>query len=112
MALKSDNLNAIAADAGDELLVLLTEYLRTIAYRSGWPANYINGMKVSMTDDFTIYVDPNPDLQEDIDDLEYGNLNALPNAAIRPFILRASDVIEQLIEEKALPRLFAELGVL
>jgi hypothetical protein len=112
MASKSDNLNALVASEADDLLVLLTEYIRTIAYKSGWPANYISNMKVSMTDDSTIYVDPNPDMQDDIDDLEYGNLNALPNAAIRPFILRAPDVIEQFIEEKILPKLLVELGVL
>ena len=109
--LKSDNLNFLSESSVKELIVPLTEYLRKIAFDSGWPAHLIQHLSVDFDSNYTLFVDYPDSAKEEIENLEYGDINGLPNAAIRPFILRAQEVIGSIIERKILPTLLVDMGV-
>jgi hypothetical protein len=110
--LASADLNDLCDVAVENIVPPLEEYLRTIAYNSGWPANFIANLNISVDEDYTLSISYPDDMEDEIGDLEYGNLNALPNAVIRPFLLRAPDVINQILQDVILPQLLADLGVL
>jgi hypothetical protein len=110
--LKNDNLESLTEKSIKELIVPLTEYLRMTAYNSGWPAHLVQKMNVTFDNDYNLLVDYPDDVKEDIEDLEYGDLNGLPNAAIRPFLLRAPGMIGLVLEQKILPSMLLEMGVI
>ena len=112
MLLENGKLEELCDQASNQLIAPLTEYLRTLAYTSGWPAHLIQGLSVNTTNDYTLYVDTDPEKDEEIGDLEYGALNSLPNAVIRPFTLRAPAVAGQILEQDIIPKLLYDLGLL
>ena len=79
----------------------LTELLHTLAMDAGWPAEVIAVLKISVSEDGTMYVDYPEEYSEQIGDLEYGDINGLPNAVIRPFIARAGSVINPIVATAA-----------
>lgn len=89
----SENINNIISVVSADLTKPLTELLHKLASDSGWPADVIQVMKVSHSDDGTLYVDYPDEYAEEIGNLEYGDINGLPNAVIRPFIARAPSII-------------------
>ena len=76
------------------LLGDLTFELRDLARNSGWPERIINFLSViAQNGDITIsYPDK---LASEIDYLEFGDLNDLPNAVLRPFGSRIDSYISK-----------------
>ena len=79
-----------------------------MALESGWPSRIISQLEVRTSGD-EMYVYYPDDIKEDVENLEYGDINSLPNAVIRPFLLRAGQLeesksssllIEELLREK------------
>ena len=112
MLLANVDIEQLCDVAIEDIVPLLTEYLRTTAYNSGWPANFIANLEVSVDKDYTLFVTYPDEMDDEIGDLEYGHLNSMPNAAIRPFLLRAPNIVNQVLQDIILPQLLAELGVL
>ena len=112
MQSRSVNLEALSDKTADTLIDPLTTQLRLIARESGWPARLIQGLTVTVDDTHTLYVDYPDELREDIENMEYGDINGLPNAAIRPFIFRAPKLVEEIIREQTLQDLFIQAGVI
>jgi hypothetical protein len=110
VSIKIDSVDYIAEDAADILKDPLTLELRTIAHASGWPSRLISAMEINYEDGDLVINWPE-ELNEDIDNLEYGDINSLPNSAIRPFLLRAPSTITKVIERQSLGQLFMALGV-
>ena len=81
------------------------------AYESGWPAEYIAGLNILVDNEYELFVDYPEDLQYGIENQEYGDINGLPNAAIRPFLYRSPEVVGAVLEQEILPELLVELGV-
>lgn len=106
MSLKTNSIDYIAEDAADILSDPLTLELRSMAHASEWPSSIISQMSIEYEDGALVVQYP-----EEADDLEYGDINSLPNAVIRPFILRAPSTIQKVIEREALGALFVEMGV-
>lgn len=111
MPTRNDNINTFAKKAIDGLLDPLTLQLRSLAESSGWPANIINSISVVADDNYNLHVDKPDELKAEIDDLEYGAEFGLPNAVIRPFLLRASASVEAALEDIVLGDLFEEVGI-
>ena len=111
MPTRNDNINTLSKKAIDSLLEPLTIQLRSLAESSGWPANIINSISVIADEDYNLHVDKPDELKEEIDDLEYGAEFGLPNAVIRPFLLRASATLESALEDIVLGDLFEEVGI-
>ena len=111
MLLESDEIDRICQETADSLVGPLTEQLRMMAFYSGWPANFIQSLSVKVAEDYTLYVDYPEDMSDDIGDLEYGGLNSLPNAAIRPFMMRAHFTINKALEDELVPKLLEQLGM-
>jgi hypothetical protein len=109
--LRRDSIEILEEEDMKELANALTQMLRLIAHRSGWPAELIGELSVTLTDEHDIIVDYPDSLAGDIEDMEYGTLNTLPNAAIRPFMSRAVAFIEEFIEQRLVPKLMYQLGV-
>ena len=96
---------------GNILSSSFTPELRSMARGSEWPARAAYDMEIN-------YVNGNLDLQysqemaEEIENLEYGDINSLPRSVIRPFIYSAQPKIEEAYEVHALDLLFMEGGVI
>lgn len=112
MHLRNVSLNELSEQAAQELLRPLTKELRLLALSSGWPAEAIKSLTVALDDTYTLYVDYPEDIRETVENLEYGDINGLPNAVIRPFIFRAPKIIEEYIKASMLQELFIETGVI
>jgi hypothetical protein len=106
--LENAEIDRICQETANSLVGPLTEQLRMMAFSSGWPANLIKQISVKVAEDFTLYVDG---IDEDVEDVEYGSLNSLPNAAIRPFMLRAHFFINKEFEDVLVPKLLEQLGM-
>ena len=108
MLLESDEIDHICQETADSLIAPLTEQLRMMAFYSGWPANLIQQLNVEVAEDYTLYI---TGIDENVEDMEYGTLNTLPNAAIRPFMIRAHFMINKVLEDELVPKLLDTLGV-
>lgn len=107
----ASNIEYIAEDVADILSTPLTLELRLMARSSGWPSHIIADLEVSYSDG-DLEVQYPEEISEEVGNLEYGDINSLPNAVIRPFILRSPHIVSKVIEQKALGALFVEAGVL
>jgi len=74
------------------LLGDLTFELRDLARNSGWPERIINFLSV-IAQDGNITISYPDKLASEIDYLEFGDLNDLPNAVLRPFVARIDGYI-------------------
>ena len=83
-----------------------------MASTSGWPANLTNALFIKYDNNYNLYIDYPSELATEIEDKEYGELNGLPNAAIRPFMYRSQAMIAALIADKVIGELFEEMGIL
>lgn len=86
----------------------LTPKLRQMALESGWPSYIISQLEVRLEGE-EMYIYYPDEIKEAVENLEYGDINSLPNAVLRPFMLRAGQVssspsnkilIEELLFEK------------
>lgn len=89
-------LTYVANDAAYTAIPLLENLLTNLATESEWPEHLIKAMSVQYDGENLILSYP-PELAEEINDLEYGTLNKLPNAVIRPFLSRSSDIIQNVL---------------
>lgn len=112
MLLKNDNLEHLSDSAAKELIEPLTNLLHSLAEKSGWPEDIILSLSVELNEDFEIFVNYPDSMRQEIEDLEYGAFQGLPNAVIRPFIYRAPSIIKQILEEQIIPELFYSLGIM
>ena len=112
MLLKSDSLEQLSEKASTELIAPLTELLHSLASTSGWSPSIVSALKVNINEKHELFVDYPDALKEEIEDLEYGAFGKLPNAVIRPFILRAPDIISNILETHIVSELFYSMGVI
>jgi len=110
VALRNDSIEAIAEDTSDTLSLPLTLELRTMANGAQWPSNFVAALTVDY-DNGEIVVNYPEALSEQIENLEYGDINSLPNSVIRPFIYRAQNDIKSVIERQALGDLMEMVGI-
>ena len=78
------------------LVETLTEKLRNIATISGWPASVVASLEVKNEGD-SLYITYDTSMSSQVDLLEYGDLNSLPNPVLRPFMYRAFEYIENTV---------------
>jgi len=112
MLLKSDNLEQLSESAAEELIQPLTDLLHSLAKDSGWPEDIIFNLSVKLNDSFDLTVYYPDTVKAEVEDLEYGKFQGIPNAVIRPFIYRAPSFIQKVLESKIIPDLFYSLGVI
>jgi hypothetical protein len=86
----------VANDAASAAIPSLENLLYTLAQDSNWPEYIIKSLSVQYDGESLILTYP-PELAEEIDNLEYGTLNTLPNAVIRPFLARSPAIIEEVL---------------
>lgn len=104
-----NNVEVLAEFVGNILSDEFTPKINSMARESEWPIEAAYDMQFN-------YNEGNLDLQyseemsQNIDDLEYGDINSLPKPVIRPFTYRAQPRIEQVYRDHALDVLFTEGG--
>jgi hypothetical protein len=111
VSLNVNRLYAISESTAEAVLPALTDELRSLARASNWPDYIIDEFYVDYADGYIEAVYP-AEHEGEIDSLEYGEPGTLPNAVLRPFILRSPSTIRQALEHIAAGELFLELGVL
>jgi len=107
----AETLEQYAKELAAELTPRLTTDLHIIAHQSGWPEDLIKVLKVDLSPTLQLEVTYPEENKTEVEDMEYGTPSQLPNAAIRPFILRAPKIIENFLETRTLPEMFVKLGV-
>lgn len=112
MQTRSVNIDSLSSQTASELVAPLTNQLRNIAFASGWPVELIQALTVEIDDTHTLYVNYPDEAKEAVENMEYGDINGLPNAVIRPFILRAPALVEETLRKSALQDLFIGVGIL
>jgi len=112
MPLKSANINQIASELSDDLIPILTEELRSMGRASHWPVDLIEALTVDVDDNYGISVDYPDELAEKIEDEEYGAPGKIPNAVIRPFILRAPKTVTKYLSNAVVNDIFPALGII
>lgn len=83
----------LTASQSDELLKELTFKLRDTARTSNWPERITNLLSVTVTNG-NVAVSYPDEIASEVDYLEFGDLNDLPNAVLRPFSARISNYID------------------
>ena len=94
---KTAKYESLSSGYVERLTSELTPKLRKMAHRSGWPAEVISKLEVRSDGSGGLYVYYPEDIAERVEDLEYGNLNALPNSVIRSFIYRTSSMMDEVL---------------
>jgi len=72
----------------------MTAKLRNQAYKSGWPSHVARKLTVKHDGGDNFYVDYPKEIEKDVLDLEQGNQDNPPNAAILRFMNRSHPHIE------------------
>jgi hypothetical protein len=103
---RKNNIDTLSREFSEHLKPKLEGLLFNLASASGWPSDVTDSIKINIDSDLNLSLDYPPEIKNKIEDLEYGAVGEIPNAVIRPFLLRAPRVIEQTIQEKALSKLF------
>lgn len=98
--------------AADKLIPPLTNLLHSLAQASGWPEDLANSLSLSLSNGYELSVEYPDELVHQIENLEYGSFQGLPNAVIRPFIFRAPAYIKQIEEQIAVSVMMKDMGVL
>lgn len=106
---KKSSINTLADRVSASLLGPLTEDLRQIATDSGWPESLISVLNVEVDLSYNLKVVYPESFKNDIEDLEYGVEFGVPNAVIRPFILRVGSTIQESIKSSVLEQMLAEV---
>ena len=102
---KSANLDALSEELSQYLKPKLEQLFINLASASGWPSDVINSIEVVIGPNSTLSLDYPDAMKNKIEDLEYGAIGEIPNAVIRPFMLRAPSYVETAFKEKALAQL-------
>lgn len=108
--LSASRVEDIAQDAVNTLSNPLTLELRAMANGANWPAHLIASLEVGY-DEGDLVINYPEEFKEEIENLEYGDINSLPNAVLRPFMLRSPMTIERVLASNSLGALMTEMGV-
>lgn len=100
----------IAQAAADTLSEPLTLELRSMANAAGWPAYLISVLMVDYEDGDLVINYPE-DVKEQIENLEYGDINSLPTPVLRPFSYRIKTDIDSVLEKQSLGALMVKVGI-
>lgn len=87
----------------------LTSSLRDMAYRAEWPTDVIVQLVIK-SEDSNLFIYYPEELEEQINNLEYGTPNQAPQSVFRPFIARFASELEQDVSEGIIDTL-AFMGV-
>jgi hypothetical protein len=99
-----------AKDVARKSALKLTPVLRDMAFRAEWPSDIIIQLNVEAVDSDLVVSYPD-DLEERINDLEYGSEESPASPVIRPFTYRFSKELEREVSE-TLVDILDEMGVL
>ena len=99
------NLDSLSEELSQYLKPKLEQLFINLASASGWPSDVINSIEVVIGPNSTLSLDYPDAMKNKIEDLEYGAIGEIPNAVIRPFMLRAPSYVETAFKEKALAQL-------
>jgi hypothetical protein len=99
-----------AKDVARKSALKLTPVLRDMAFRAEWPSDIIIQLKVDAVDANLVVSYPE-ELEERINNLEYGSEDSSATPVIRPFTYRFSKNLEQEVSD-TLANILAEMGVL
>lgn len=77
--------NSVIKKAADKAAEEFTPLLQDTAIKAGWPPYIVNEMYVK-EEDGELYIDYPTEMAQQIEDLEYGNKTAAPNAVLRTFL--------------------------
>ena len=76
-----------------------------------WPSNLIAALTVESNEEGELQVTYPEELAEAIENLEYGDINSLPNPVIRPFIYRSQGQVSKVIEHESVGALMEMVGL-
>lgn len=108
---RNASITDIAEDTCDILSNPETLELRVMAKGANWPDNIVNLLTVESDGDGALIINYPENITEDVENLEYGDINSLPTPVIRPFIYRAQNDVSRAIEKYALGEVMKVLGV-
>lgn len=106
--LSQKNTDSIASIVAASLQEQLTHLFTSLAEASGWPDEIVQSFNVVVHNDNAIELTYDPKYKAQVDILEYGDLDTIPNAVIRPFLARAERFIETTLEEVAVGPLLSD----
>jgi hypothetical protein len=102
---RSADIAALSEELAEYLKPKLEELFISLASASGWPQDIIIQVAVVVKPDLTLTLEYPPTIKDRVENLEYGAVGEMPNAVIRPFMLRAPKHVEAAIKDKALASL-------
>jgi len=90
-----DSAEETALFKAQELSKKMTIKLRNAALNAAWPSMIVSNMSVVVKDS-KLVIDYPEDLQEEINDLEFGTGPTPPASVIRPFLNRTDEYISEI----------------
>jgi hypothetical protein len=99
-----------ASDIAESHLPLLTKSLLSRARLAEWPEDIVNSLEVTSKDG-EIYVSYPDDFKSQIDNLEYGNLNNLPQPVLRTFVSEAQKYLALVLKTRVAEDFFENGGI-
>jgi hypothetical protein len=97
-----------AHQIADSLSPVFTQEFQSIAKASGWPTHLINAIQVVVHPDTSIALEYPNELQQEIEDLEYGPEFGVANTAIRAFMYRCEATLQSYLT-LPIPDMIAEV---
>lgn len=91
------DVNNIIKEVGVSILPTLKKDLNKRANAAKWPEGVVPFLDVDMVDGSIVITYPQ-ELQEQIEDLEYGKTSMFPNPVLRPFVNSASIKLQWAVE--------------
>jgi hypothetical protein len=88
----------------------LTLELRDMAVDAGWPADVASSLSVVLTDG-TLNIDYPEEMDQRIQNLEYGSFQKPPMSVMRKFMYRTEKVTSQILGGEVLDNLIMEAEV-
>ena len=98
---QNDNVDILASDAAYALIPILEENLRLAADAGGWSDEIISKLSVEYKDGALSITYPD-ELEQQIQDLEYGSEGIPPRPVIRSFIYRADPYIKSVLANQTI----------
>jgi hypothetical protein len=99
---RSADITALSEELAEYLKPKLETLFTKLAVSSGWPSNIIEAVTVVINPDLSLTLEYPDTLKDQIENLEYGAIGEIPNAVIRPFMLRSQAYVEAAIKDKTL----------
>jgi hypothetical protein len=103
----SDELASIYAKSAAQQLTL---ELRDLAVEAGWPLNVAASLSVALING-NLNIDYPEELDNQIQDLEYGSSNTPPKSVLRKFMYRTESITSQILGGEVLDNLIMEAEV-